>query len=75
VNPPGNPKSTFQVAGSTPSDPAEWLAQAETVKGSWWPDFMTWLGERSGEQVAAPTTPGGGLEPLAAAPGTYVFDT
>ncbi|MCW2578884.1 MAG: phaA [Blastococcus sp.] len=74
VNPPGNPKSTFQVAGSTPPDPQEWLAQAETVQGSWWPDFMTWLGERSGDEVAAPTTLGGGLELLADAPGTYVFD-
>jgi polyhydroxyalkanoate synthase len=50
------------------------LAQAETVQGSWWPDYMTWLGERSGEDVPAPTTLGGELEPLADAPGTYVFD-
>ena len=34
VNPPGNPKSTFRVAASTPPDPEEWLSQAETVKGS-----------------------------------------
>jgi polyhydroxyalkanoate synthase len=74
VNPPGNPKSTFQVAESTPPDPEKWLAQAETVQGSWWPDFMTWLGERSGEQIPAPTSLGEGLEELAQAPGTYVFD-
>jgi polyhydroxyalkanoate synthase len=74
VNPPGNPRSTFQVAGSTPADTEEWLAQAETVQGSWWPDFMTWLGERSGDDVAAPATLGGELEELADAPGTYVFD-
>ncbi|WP_347058188.1 alpha/beta fold hydrolase [Blastococcus sp. HT6-30] len=75
VNPPGNPKSTFQVAKSTPPDPDRWLAQAETVKGSWWPDFMSWLGERSGEDVPAPRELGGnGLEVLAEAPGTYVFD-
>jgi polyhydroxyalkanoate synthase len=73
VNPPGNPKSTFQVAGDTPADPQQWLEQAETVKGSWWPDFMTWLGERSGEEIPAPTGPGE-LEELADAPGTYVFD-
>ena len=73
VNPPGNPKSTFQVAGDTPADPQEWLAQAETVKGSWWPDFMTWLGERSGEEVPPPELPDD-LEVLAEAPGTYVFD-
>src|SRR4051795_6246587 len=56
VNPPTNPKSTFQVAPSTPADPEEWLSQAETTQGSWWPDFMSWLGERSGEQVPAPET-------------------
>jgi polyhydroxyalkanoate synthase len=74
VNPPTNPKSTFQVAASTPPDPEEWLAQAETVKGSWWPDFMSWLDERSGEQIPAPESLGGGLEVLGDAPGTYVFD-
>jgi polyhydroxyalkanoate synthase len=74
VNPPGNPKSTFQVAGSTPADTEEWMTQAETVKGSWWPDYMTWLGERSGEEIPAPSALGGGLEVLAQAPGTYVFD-
>jgi polyhydroxyalkanoate synthase len=75
VNPPGNPKATFQVGGETPADPQEWLASAETVQGSWWPDFMTWLGERSGEEIPAPTAlGGGGLTELADAPGTYVFD-
>jgi polyhydroxyalkanoate synthase len=35
---------------------------------------MTWLGERSGEEIPAPTSLGGDLEQLAEAPGTYVFD-
>jgi polyhydroxyalkanoate synthase subunit PhaC len=74
VNPPGNPKSTFQVAGSTPPDPQEWLSSAETVQGSWWPDFATWLGERCGEEMPAPTSLGGDLPELADAPGTYVYD-
>jgi polyhydroxyalkanoate synthase len=74
VNPPTNPKSTFQVAESTPSDPERWQASAETVKGSWWPDFTAWLGERSGAEIPAPGSPGGELEVLADAPGTYVFD-
>src|SRR3954469_2002736 len=73
VNPPGNPRSTFQAADSTPADPTAWLEQAETQQGSWWPDFMTWLGERSGEEIPAPAGPGD-LEELAEAPGTYVFD-
>ena len=75
VNPPGNPKSTFQVAETTPPDPDRWLAEAETVKGSWWPDFMSWLGDRSGKEIPAPRELGGnGLTVLADAPGTYVFD-
>src|SRR6476469_4307078 len=74
VNPPGNPKSTCQVAGSTPADPQEWLDSAETLSGSWWPDFTDWLGERCGEQIAAPTSLGGSLPELGEAPGTYVFD-
>jgi polyhydroxyalkanoate synthase len=73
VNPPGNPKSTFQVAESNPADADTWLTQAETVPGSWWPDYMTWLGERSGEEIAASSLPGNDEE-LAPAPGTYVFD-
>ncbi len=74
VNPPGNPKSTFQVADRTPPDAEEWLAAARTEKGSWWPDFTDWLGERCGEQIPAPTELGGGLEVLGDAPGAYVFD-
>ena len=74
VNPPGNPRSTFQVADSTPADPAAWLEQAETQQGSWWPDYLAWLGERSGEEIPAPTSLIGELEELAEAPGTYVFD-
>jgi polyhydroxyalkanoate synthase subunit PhaC len=75
VNPPGNPKSTFQVAADTPADPEQWLASAEKTQGSWWPDFTAWLAERAGDEVPAPTSLGNeDLPPLADAPGTYVFD-
>ena len=73
VNPPGNPKSTFQVFESNPESADKWLARAETVQGSWWPDFMAWLGERSGEEVPASSV-AGDVQELAPAPGTYVFD-
>ena len=40
VNPPGNPKSTFQVAGVDPGRPAGVAGRRRRrVKGSWWPDF------------------------------------
>jgi polyhydroxyalkanoate synthase len=75
VNPPTNPKASFQVAPQTPADPEQWLAAATKEKGSWWPDFMAWLGERAGDEVPAPTSLGNEeLPPLTDAPGTYVFD-
>jgi polyhydroxyalkanoate synthase subunit PhaC len=75
VNPPGNPKATFQVNDENPADPAVWLRTASTEPGTWWPDYVGWLADRSGDLRAAPAAlGGGGLEPMAAAPGTYVFD-
>jgi len=76
VNPPGNPKASFRAgAGDNPADPQQWLASARAETGSWWPDALAWLGERCGPDRDAPESlGGGGLEPLADAPGTYVFD-
>jgi polyhydroxyalkanoate synthase len=76
VNPPGNQKARYQVNKGNPANPADWLKTADTEQGSWWPDMVTWLGERSGGEKPAPEElGGGGLRPLADAPGTYVFDT
>lgn len=81
VNPPGNPKASFRVAPPasrtpTPINADAWLAVAETVKGSWWPDHAEWLGERSGDEVDAPAELGGrGLHALVPAPGDYVRAT
>jgi polyhydroxyalkanoate synthase subunit PhaC len=75
VNPPGNPKATFQVAAGSPADPREWLASAETVGGSWWPHYSAWLATRSGGRRKARARLGRkGYEVLCGAPGTYVHD-
>jgi polyhydroxyalkanoate synthase subunit PhaC len=75
VNPPTNPKATFKTAASNPADPRDWLKAAETVPGSWWPDYSAWLAERSGERHASPASLGGpGFEPIQPAPGSYVLD-
>ncbi len=74
VNPPDNPKAKFRVNESNPEDPDKWLETASTKPGSWWEDFAAWLKERSGDEIDAPEQlGGGGLEPLAKAPGTYVL--
>ncbi len=74
VNPSSNPKASFRLAPSNPPGHLEWLAQAETMQGSWWPDYTTWLADRSGDMKQAPRTLGSAkFRPLDPAPGTYVF--
>jgi polyhydroxyalkanoate synthase len=76
VNPPGNPKASYQVNKENPANPSAWLQSAETVQGTWWSDLSPWLADRCGALKPAPVDlGGGGLRPLAAAPGTYVFDS
>ena len=75
VNPPSNPKATFRCAPGNPADPAAWLAQAETVPGSWWPDYASWLAERSGGEKKRPAKLGSKrFPPVEPAPGRYVHD-
>jgi polyhydroxyalkanoate synthase len=75
VNPPTNPKATFQTAPENPADPREFLATATTQSGSWWPHYSDWLAARSGGLRKARARLGRkGFEVLSAAPGTYVHD-
>jgi polyhydroxyalkanoate synthase subunit PhaC len=75
VNPPSNPKATFRAAAANPPDHRAWLAQAETVQGSWWADYTAWLAGRSGEMKDAPRALGSAeFLPLDPAPGTYVLE-
>jgi polyhydroxyalkanoate synthase len=75
VNPPGNPRASYRLGGVDEPDPEFWLESAEQQTDSWWPDFVAWLGERSGEKKDAPAALGGaGMAPLEPAPGTYVLE-
>ncbi len=75
VNPPApDSRSSYRVADQYPIDPQDFLEQAAKVPGSWWPDYVQWLGERSGELRPAPKKLGGpGHRALGRAPGTYVL--
>lgn len=74
VNPPGNPKASFRTGPVDVDDPQQWLDSAHKSAGSWWPDYVGWLAERSGPEVDAPKALGGeGFPPLGPAPGTYVM--
>jgi polyhydroxyalkanoate synthase len=75
VNPPGNPRAGYQVDNVDEADPTFWAESAEHHTDSWWPDYVAWLGRRSGKKKAAPESPGGaGMVPLEPAPGSYVLD-
>jgi polyhydroxyalkanoate synthase len=78
VNPPGNDKASYQVTadGSNPETADEFLERASKHRGTWWVDWSSWLGERSGEERRAPKMLGGRdkrYTPLGPAPGTYVL--
>jgi poly(3-hydroxyalkanoate) synthetase len=75
VNPPGNPKASFQTADQNPADTQAWLSAASKVKGSWWDDYVGWLAERTGPERNKPRRLGSAAyEPVCDAPGTYVLD-
>jgi polyhydroxyalkanoate synthase subunit PhaC len=75
VNPPGNPKSSYRVTDDNSAAVEEWSDTARTEKGSWWPDYSAWLGERSGPDKPAPEQLGSArFRVREDAPGSYVRD-
>jgi len=73
VNPPGNPKASYLTGPEPGEDPVEWLNNSEKHAGSWWEHWSAWVGDRSGDKIDAPATPGNKRHPeLSQAPGTYI---
>jgi len=81
INPPAARKRCYWTSdspraqsGDDTDSPAKWLAGATQQEGSWWPDWIGWLKEHSGELVPPPAVGNADYPPLAAAPGTYVME-
>ena len=78
LNPPGNPKAKYYVQkkkGKLPATADEWLRGTEEVAGSWWPFWMEWVQQRSGDKKTAPKSVGNRkFKPLDPAPGLYVVE-
>jgi polyhydroxyalkanoate synthase len=75
INPPGNPRARYHVAEENPATAEEWLEGAEGHPGTWWEDWVAWLGERSGETRPAPKNCGSRKHKvLCPAPGEYVLE-
>ncbi|WP_300378725.1 class I poly(R)-hydroxyalkanoic acid synthase [Henriciella sp.] len=69
INHPDAQKYQHWMNDTLPDTPEAWLADAEELKGSWWPSWMRWLKPIAGEMVTAKPVPDRGL---GEAPGTYV---
>jgi polyhydroxyalkanoate synthase subunit PhaC len=72
VNPPAKPKYQFWSDGPPQGAFDDWVAKAKQTPGSWWPDWMEWIGAQAPAKVPARTPGGGKLKPLGDAPGEYV---
>lgn len=85
VSEPGRSHRRHRILTKADSEhfvsPEKWLDQAEARDGSWWPSWVAWLEDRSGEAVDAPRLARADLKSnhiangseLDAAPGRYVF--
>lgn len=75
VNPPAANKYQFWTNEDAVDSLDQFIAGASETKGSWWPDWLRWIQERSGGTVPAKGAriPGRGkLKAIEDAPGRYV---
>jgi len=77
VNPPIDPpkRSFWAGKGNASMDPEGWQAKLKQQPGTWWPDWIEWLGKRCGESINPPKIGSRKYPALADAPGTYVMET
>ena len=68
INPPTAEKYDYWTNAQSPDHPEEWLNSATEHKGSWWPEWVKWLGNYAGAEIA-PRVVTEGIED---APGSYV---
>ena len=73
ISPPSKARG-YWTNDSPVKNADEWLATAESHKGSWWLDWLEWLKPRSGEQQAPPSMGNQTYPPITSAPGTYVLE-
>ena len=80
VSEPGHPGRSFRISTQRPNDhyldPERFYTEASRKDGSWWPDWVAWLRDRSGAVTTLPAigAPQAGYPPLGDAPGTYVLE-
>src|SRR5690606_25210676 len=72
LNPPGNPKAGYLENPALPSDPHAWQQTAQQHSGSWWPEWLAWIQQRSGARRETLFSVGSSRYPaLETSPGSY----
>jgi polyhydroxyalkanoate synthase len=73
VNPPTPPRRGYWINERIDAGAQAWYDAAERRRGSWWPDWASWLRARSGRLAPAAERLGSSTyPPLERAPGRYV---
>ncbi|MBX9711447.1 MAG: class I poly(R)-hydroxyalkanoic acid synthase [Xanthobacteraceae bacterium] len=73
INPPANNKYQYWTNDNINHTTLDsWMEGAHEHKGSWWPDWRTWLETADAETVPAREPGGGVMTPIEDAPGSYV---
>ena len=72
VNPPESGKYQYWTNKKAAANLNDWLKGATEHPGSWWPNWMEWLADKSGKMVPARDPELGALHPIEPAPGSYV---
>jgi polyhydroxyalkanoate synthase len=73
VNPPEAQKYQYWTNDKGAATLEDWLAGASEHKGSWWPDWASWMTPKSGKKIKARVPGEGKLKPIEDAPGSYVL--
>jgi polyhydroxyalkanoate synthase len=74
INPPAANKYGYWTNDKLPASAEEWFKDAQQHQGSWWNDWLAWLGPYLGPPVSAREVGKGGrgrLRALEPAPGSY----
>jgi len=72
INPPAAEKYCYWTNAKKSADADDWLNGATQHEGSWWPDWIKWVGNLSGDKVPARQPGEGKLDVIEDAPGSYV---
>jgi polyhydroxyalkanoate synthase len=77
VSEPGHRGRSYSVMSRAARDryldPETWASEAPRREGSWWPEWVRWLEERSGMPTQPPRLGSSKHTPVCDAPGTYVL--